>query len=106
MIRSLFLTCFFTGCAIVRAELIPAENFVVPNDLEVTVWASSPMFYNPTNMDVDQHGRIWVAEAVNYRKFKNKGFDVEFPEGDRVVWMQDTNGDGRADKSQVFVQDK
>jgi len=64
------------------------------------------MFYNPTNMDVDQRGRIWVAEAVNYRKFKNKGFDVEFPKGDRVVWMQDTDGDGKADKSQVFVQDK
>ena len=88
------------------ADLIPPENFDVPDDLEVTVWATSPSFYNPTNMDVDQYGRIWVAEAVNYRKFKNKGFDVEFPEGDRVVWLQDTDGDGKADKSQVFVQDK
>ena len=109
MARNLFLP--LTALTIIvatdaGAELIPAENFVVPDDLEVTVWATSPMFYNPSNMDVDQYGRIWVAEAVNYRKFKNTGFDIEFPEGDRIVWLHDSDGDGRADKSQVFVQDK
>ena len=109
-VLSLLLTIFVLPGAMrpsdAGAELIPAENFVVPDDLEVTVWATSPMFYNPSNIDVDSSGRIWVAEAVNYRKFKNTGFDVEFPEGDRVVWLQDSDGDGRADKSQVFVQDK
>ena len=30
--------------------------------LEVTLWAKSPLFYNPTNMDIDYKGRIWVAE--------------------------------------------
>uniref|UniRef100_UPI0030EBF340 DUF7133 domain-containing protein n=1 Tax=uncultured Cyclobacterium sp. TaxID=453820 RepID=UPI0030EBF340 len=39
----------------------------VPEGLEVSVWAESPLFFNPTNMDVDAKGRVWVTEAVNYR---------------------------------------
>ncbi|MFT4515683.1 MAG: putative membrane-bound dehydrogenase-like protein [Planctomycetota bacterium] len=65
------------------------------------VWATSPLLYNPTNMDVDQHGRIWVTEGVNYRgKAKRR------KEGDRVIVLEDTNHDGKADKSTVFVQEE
>ncbi|MBI1374485.1 MAG: c-type cytochrome [Phycisphaera sp.] len=87
-------------------NLVAPELFNAYDDLEVTVWATTPMFYNPTNMDIDAQGRIWVNEAVNYRNFRHPQIDVHHPEGDRVVWMQDTDGDGKADKSQVFVQDK
>ena len=52
------------------ADLVPPEEFDVPEGLEVTVWATTPMFYNPTNFDVDERGRIWVTEGVNYRKQK------------------------------------
>lgn len=78
----------------------------VPEDLEVTLWAESPRLFNPTNMDVDLRGRIWVTEAVNYRDFNNaKGHRVH-AQGDRVVILEDTNQDGVADTSRVFVQDK
>ena len=46
-------------------------DLYLPDDLEATLWAESPMFYNPTNMDVDYRGRIWVTEAVNYRNYNN-----------------------------------
>ena len=78
----------------------------LPDDLEATVWAESPQFYNPTNMDVDMRGRLWVTEAVNYRDFRNAEGHKEHPEGDRVMILEDTNGDGVADSSKVFVQDK
>lgn len=79
----------------------------VPEGLESRLWAESPMFYNPTSIDVDHRGRIWVAEAVNYRSFKNNApGKLSHPEGDRVVILEDTDGDGKADKSTVFVQDK
>ncbi|MEM6280360.1 MAG: PVC-type heme-binding CxxCH protein, partial [Verrucomicrobiota bacterium] len=82
------------------AELVPEELFVVPEGLEVTVWASSPQFYNPTNIDIDKDGRIWVAEGVRYRcHFERQ------PEGDRIVVLEDTDGDGTADSSHTFVQE-
>ena len=81
-------------------QLVPAEKLIVPDDLEVTVWATSPMLFNPTNMDSDAQGRIWVTEGVNYRR--NKG---RRPEGDRVIVLEDTDQDGKADKEHTFVQD-
>lgn len=79
----------------------------LPPDLEATLWAESPKFYNPTNIDVDIKGRIWVTEAVNYRKYNNKAPHFkDRAEGDRVVILEDKDGDGVAESSKVFVQDK
>lgn len=84
-----------------------APALLLPDDLQATLWAESPMFYNPTNIDVDSRGRIWVTEAVNYRNFNNDSTKaLHHPEGDRVVILEDTDRDGKADASKVFVQDK
>ncbi len=83
------------------------DQFVLADDLEISLWAESPMFFNPTNIDVDARGRVWVAEAVNYRSFNTARQDpLTHPAGDRIVILSDTDGDGRADSSKVFVQDK
>ncbi|MHC4995456.1 MAG: PVC-type heme-binding CxxCH protein, partial [Planctomycetota bacterium] len=90
-----------------RADLVDPSLFTVHPDFKLEVYATTPLFYNPTNMDFDAEGRIWVTEAVNYRMFKNAGeTDPQHPEGDRVVVVEDTDSDGRADTSHVFVQDK
>lgn len=81
-------------------QKVPADQFDVPDDLEVSVWATTPMLFNPTNMDADAAGRIWVTEGVNYRRHAKRR-----PEGDRVVVLEDTNGDGMADSTHTFVQD-
>jgi putative membrane-bound dehydrogenase-like protein len=79
----------------------------LPDDLKATLWAQSPLFYNPTNMDVDIRGRLWITEAVNYRNFNNDSTQMKHhTSGDRVMILEDTDHDGRADKSTVFVQDK
>ncbi|MFO1486360.1 MAG: PVC-type heme-binding CxxCH protein [Verrucomicrobiaceae bacterium] len=82
-------------------QAVAVEHLKVPDDLEVTVWATTPMLFNPTNMDTDAAGRIWVAEGVNYRKHETRR-----AEGDRIVVLEDSDGDGRADKSHCFVQEK
>ena len=79
---------------------VPLELFQVPDGLEVTVWASSPLLHNPTNIDIDRDGRIWVAEGVRYR-----GHHARQPEGDRIVVLQDKDGDGKADSTHTFVQE-
>ncbi len=83
------------------------DRFVLPADLEISLWAESPMFFNPTNIDVDDRGRVWVAEAVNYRSFNTaKQGPLTHAAGDRIVILSDGDGDGRADSSKVFVQDQ
>jgi len=83
-----------------------STRLYLPDDLEATLWAEAPMFYNPTNMDIDARGRVWITEAVNYRKFNNKPDErLDHPDGERIMILQDTNGDGKADNSKVFVQD-
>ena len=79
----------------------------LPDDLEAKLWAESPMFFNPTNIDIDSKGRLWVTEAVNYRNYNNDSTKaLHHQQGDRVVILEDRDGDGRADDSKVFVQDK
>ncbi|MEY3583819.1 MAG: hypothetical protein RJA48_902 [Verrucomicrobiota bacterium] len=82
---------------------VPLNLFQVPEGLEVTVWARSPMLANPTNLDIDAQGRVWVTEGVNYRVY-NKG-GKRRPEGDRVVVLSDSKGAGKADTAHTFIQD-
>ena len=84
-----------------EAPAMPLKSFVLPEGLEITPWAASPMLFNPTNLDVDQKGRIWVTEGVNYRRKAGRQ-----PGGDRIVILEDTNGDGAADSSKVFWQNE
>ena len=79
---------------------IPTDLFQVPDGFEVTLWAASPLLHNPTNIDIDRAGRIWVAEGVRYRSHYARQ-----PEGDRIVVLQDTDGDGKADSTHTFVQE-
>jgi putative membrane-bound dehydrogenase-like protein len=79
----------------------------LPDDLEAKLWAASPMFYNPTNIDVDSKGRLWITEAVNYRNYNNDSTKaLHHQQGDRVIILEDRDGDGEADESKVFVQDR
>jgi putative membrane-bound dehydrogenase-like protein len=78
------------------------RGLVVYDGLEVTTVATEPMLKNPTNMDVDERGRIWITEAYNYRPEIN-GNPVN-EKGDRIMIIEDNNGDGKADTAKVFYQ--
>src|SRR6187549_1727207 len=47
--------------------------FKVADGLDVGLFASEPMMLNPTNMDIDHKGRIWITEGYNYRYNLNPG---------------------------------
>ena len=80
--------------------LVPLDIFTVPDGLEVTLWAQSPQLKNPTNMDIDAQGRIWVTEGVNYRRHKERD-----PKGDRVVVLEDTDRRRPRRQATTFVQE-
>ncbi|GAA5122206.1 hypothetical protein GCM10023212_18440 [Luteolibacter yonseiensis] len=79
---------------------MPLDSFQLPEGLEITPWAASPALFNPTNLDIDHLGRIWVTEGVDYR-----GKAGRQEGGDRIVILEDTDGDGKCDSSKVFWQD-
>jgi putative membrane-bound dehydrogenase-like protein len=84
-------------------EFITKEGINVKDKaLDLSLFASEPDFANPTNMDIDHKGRIWICEAYNYRNDVN---NVPYhKKGDRILILEDTNGDGKSDKTKVFYQ--
>ena len=79
------------------------EGVKMADGLEVKTFATEPMLINPTDIDVDARGRVWVLEAYNYRP--NITLNPTRKEGDRIVILEDKDGDGKADESKVFYQD-
>ena len=75
------------------------ETLALADDLEATLFAAEPLLSSPSDIDVDAKGRVWVCEVMNYRGKKNTR-----AEGDRILVLEDTDGDGKADKQTVFHQ--
>src|SRR5688572_29376654 len=99
--KYLYILLLFFSCTQKEKPNVTRDLFV-PENLEVILWAQSPMLNNPTNMDVDHKGRIWITEAVNYRNYRNNdSFFLHRSKGDRVVILEDTDHDGVADTSKV-----
>ncbi|MBB5351881.1 putative membrane-bound dehydrogenase-like protein [Haloferula luteola] len=77
-----------------------ARHAQVPVGTKLELFASEPMIVNPIALDWDARGRCWVVEALGYPN------DVPLDEGkgeDRIKILEDTNGDGKADKMTVFA---
>ena len=70
----------------------------VPVDFELQLFASEPMVVNPIYMNWDERGRLWVIETVDYpNEIKNDDIG-----DDRIKILEDTDGDGKADKINHF----
>jgi putative membrane-bound dehydrogenase-like protein len=78
------------------------KGLTIAAGLEVHAFATEPMLKNPTDIDVDEHGRVWVCEAYNYRPAINGNPTNAL--GDRIMILQDNDGDGKADTAKVFYQ--
>jgi putative membrane-bound dehydrogenase-like protein len=90
-----------------RAQVGPADSarqVQAAEGLEATLWAAEPMVVNPTTIDVDSRGRVWVTEGLNYRLSRGRNKPMtKVDEADRIKILADTDGDGKADKVTVFA---
>jgi putative membrane-bound dehydrogenase-like protein len=77
-----------------------AMKFVTtPAEFEVTLFAEEPMIAKPITFAFDERGRLWLIDAADY---PNRVLHGQ-PGDDRIKILEDTNGDGRADKVTVFA---
>ncbi|WP_291371064.1 PVC-type heme-binding CxxCH protein [Cyclobacterium sp.] len=75
-------------------------DFILPPGFEVTLFASEPDISKPINMAFDEKGRLWVSQSSEYPIKAGEG------EGsDRISILEDSNGDGKADKITHFADD-
>ena len=68
--------------------------------LVVELMAAEPLVRDPVAFDWSVDGRLWVAEMHDYPL----GADGESEGGGRVVVLEDTSGDGKYDRSTVFLE--
>ena len=92
----------------------------VPEGYEVRNFAAEPMVVNPVAMSWDGRGRLWVVELYEYpsgaketNEYQKAARDGEYrpvvktgagSPRDRVVVLEDTDNDGKADKRTVFAE--
>jgi putative heme-binding domain-containing protein len=81
-----------------EAEL---KTFRLPAGFEIQLFAAEPQITKPMNMAFDERGRLWITESREYPfavPLDKKGRDA-------IKVLEDSDGDGRADKITTFADD-
>jgi glucose/arabinose dehydrogenase len=80
---------------------IAQQKFTLPEGYEVNLFASErefPDLQKPVAFAFDNKGRLWVTTMPSYPQYVPGS-----PPNDKILILEDTNGDGRADKQTVFA---
>lgn len=110
-----------------------AARIRIPQGMKIDVFAAEPLLANPVSFCIDGRGRFYVVETFRlkagvtdnrqhmywlvdelacrtvadrlalYRKYLGSEFNSYGVEHERVRLIEDTTGDGRADRSTVFA---
>src|SRR5690348_2704801 len=74
------------------------KTFIIAPGFEVSLYAADPLLAKPIQMNFDPQGRLWVASSEVYPQIK-PGEKAK----DKIIILEDTNNDGKADKTTVFA---
>lgn len=74
------------------------RSFHLPPDFEIRLFASEPQIAKPLNMAIDVAGRLWLTQTTAYPTPAPAGSPT-----DAVVVLEDTDGDGSADRVTTFA---
>jgi len=79
------------------------DKLKVPAGYKIELFASEKEFNdlaNPVQMSFDGKGRLWVATMPSYPHYK----PGDAKPNDKILILEDTNNDGKADKQTIFVE--
>ncbi len=76
----------------------PLPEFTITEGYQIELWAENPLLEKPTQMNWDAQGRLWVTSSSLYPMIA-PGQDAD----DKVLILEDTDHDGKADQSTVFA---
>ncbi|MCE9554641.1 MAG: c-type cytochrome [Planctomycetes bacterium] len=82
--------------------LSPADSLAawqISPGYRVELVAAEPLVKDPVAIDWGADGKLWVAEMADYPS----GIDGRGKPGGRIRYLEDTDGDGRYDRSTVFL---
>src|SRR3954465_1971504 len=107
VISTSFLAAIFLliGCAKRSPEeraLSPQDSLKaihLSEDFHVELFAAEPEVMSPVDMAFDENGKIYVAEMLDYPEDPPAGK----PARCRIRVLEDTNGDGKIDRSTMFA---
>ncbi len=77
---------------------VERKSFQVAEGFEVNLFAADPMLAKPIQMNWDAAGRLWIASSEVYPQI-----EPGQKANDKILVLEDTDGDGRADKTTVFA---
>lgn len=88
-----------------QLPLSPEESMqrtVVPGGFSLELYAADPFIGKPIDINWDEKGRVWILETSDYPNQVTRG---ALGEGnDRLVILEDTDGDGIPDTRIVFAE--
>lgn len=84
--------------SLAAAEIKPPRS--LDPRIKIELFAAEPDVVTVTGLSVDQRGRVFVVESHTH--FRPE--DYEGPKTDRIRLLQDTTGDGHADRIQTFYE--
>lgn len=74
------------------------KSFELHADFQMELVAAEPLIRDPVEMCFDERGRAYVVELPEYNSSAKSGFSS-------IKLLEDTNGDGKFDKSFPFLSD-
>lgn len=79
------------------------SKFILPEGYHIELVASEPMITEPVAIAWDGNARMYVAQMETYTQDAD-GTGTKDKKS-RVILLEDTNNDGKMDKSSVFIKD-
>jgi putative heme-binding domain-containing protein len=84
--------------SMVPTKALPLPKLELEDGLEISLWAENPLLAKPIQINFDPQGRLWVASSSVYPQIQ-PGQVAD----DKILVLEDTNNDGKADKTTVFA---